>query len=245
MNGRHPQSTRLVTLALVAGAVALGTCGCGSSNAAHDRTVHAPAADPPSRAAVTTMRAPTAASISYTAPTTASSAGFAGHVRVARHNARASTDSTAGTHGHSRAASPTPSASTHSTRGPHDELTDLTVAPAIGPGSTCEDVYYPGERLLIGASGFLPHTPVRVFVESRGVPGAEQELASLRAGGTGAIAATVEMPLQATGFLPRGAHTALIFLAAIGLGTDGVSHAAAVEMAGLVPPSSPCAITHQ
>ncbi len=86
---------------------------------------------------------------------------------------------------------------------------------------------------------------MRVFVESRGVPGAEQELASLRADGTGAIASTVEIPLQATGFLPRGAHTALIFLAAIGLGADGVSHAAAVQMAGLAPLGSPCAVTPQ
>ena len=86
---------------------------------------------------------------------------------------------------------------------------------------------------------------MRVFVESRGVPGAEQELASLRSDGTGAIASKVEIPLQATGFLPRGAHAALIFLAAIGLGADAVSHAAAVQMAGLAPRGSPCAITPQ
>lgn len=138
-----------------------------------------------------------------------------------------------------------PSAIRRPQRGPGDELTDLTAAPASGPASICEDVYFPGERLLIGAGGILPHTPVRVFVESRGVPGAEQELASLRSDGTGAIASKVEIPLQATGFLPRGAHAALIFLAAIGLGADAVSHAAAVQMAGLAPRGSPCAITPQ
>ena len=167
---------------------------------------------------------PTAASVSYNAPSTGSSVGLAGHSGLPRSNRPAAR---------------------HSTRGPDDELTDLTAEPASGPTSICEDVYFPGERLLIGAGGFLPHTPVRVFVESRGVPGAEQELASLTADGTGAIASTVEIPLQATGFLPRGAHTALIFLAAIGLGADGVSHAAAVQMAGLAPRGSPCAVTPQ
>jgi hypothetical protein len=243
LNGRHPRSTPLVALALVVGAVALGTCGCGSSHATHNPTVHAPAADPPSRVSEATTHAPTAASISYTAPSTGASVGLSGASGVPRSNAPASTSTTDGTHGHQRAASRTPSASTHSTGAPRDEISDLTAAPASGTPSICEDVYYPGERLRIGASGFLPHTPVRVFVESRGVARAEQELASLRADGTGAIAATVEIPLQATGFLPRGAHTALIFLDAIGLGADGASHAGAIQMAGLAPPGSPCAVT--
>lgn len=94
-------------------------------------------------------------------------------------------------------------------------------------------------------AGLCTNTPVRVFVESRGLPGAEQELASLKADASGGITSTVEIPRQATGFLPRGEHTALIFLGAIGLGADGVSHAAAAQMAGLAPPGSPCAVTPQ
>jgi hypothetical protein len=126
-----------------------------------------------------------------------------------------------------------------------DQLTDLGVRPVGGSSPGCEGVYQPGEELEVNGHDFKPRTPVRVFVGYPGRRAVDHQLASLTADGTGAISATIRIPLSPRGFaLRKEASAGLIFFDAIGLGADGVSHADATQMAGLVPRGKLCAPLH-
>ncbi|MBV8219771.1 MAG: hypothetical protein JO325_15010 [Solirubrobacterales bacterium] len=122
-----------------------------------------------------------------------------------------------------------------------DQLTDLGVRPVGGFSPGCEGLYQPGEELEINGYNFKAGTPVRVFISYRGHGTVEQRVASLAADGAGAISGTIRVPLTASGFvLRKGAGAGLIFFDAIGLGADGVSHAEATQMAGLVSRGKLC-----
>ena len=125
------------------------------------------------------------------------------------------------------------------TYGP-DTITSLTVTPVTTQAASCEGTFQAGQEVTLTGSGFQPNTSVTVYVTAPGQSAVEQAVATINADGTGAIDATVRVPLTAIGFVQPGASAGLISLDAIGLGPDGTTHADALSTAGLGPHGGEC-----
>lgn len=126
------------------------------------------------------------------------------------------------------------------TAGPPIQLTDLTTTPVTSAAAGCAGTLQAGQQVNITSTGFLPGTPVSIYSDSPGQSELEEQLATVTADSTGAINTIITIPSSATGFVQPGASVGSIFLDAIGLGADGVSHAAAIAMQGLALPASGC-----
>jgi uncharacterized protein YjbI with pentapeptide repeats/lysophospholipase L1-like esterase len=124
--------------------------------------------------------------------------------------------------------------------GPPIQLADLTTTPLTSTPAGCAGTLQASQNVNVTSTGFLPGTSVSIYSDSPGQAEPEQQLATVTADSTGAINTIITIPSGATGFVQPGASVGSIFLAAIGLGADGVSHAAAIAMQGLALPASGC-----
>lgn len=106
--------------------------------------------------------------------------------------------------------------------------------------ASCKDKVRPGQRVRVTGRGFAPSTTVTVYTTSPGQVEVEQQVGLVRPDSNGAIDTVVSVPLGATGFDQNGSDGRRIGFDAIGLGTDGTSHADALAMVELANPRGIC-----
>jgi hypothetical protein len=117
---------------------------------------------------------------------------------------------------------------------------ELAAQPISSGSDDCSGTFQAGQQVGVSGSGFVPGTAVHVYVTSPGLGSTgEAKVADLTADASGAVAATVRVPLAATGFTQPGAAAGTVFIDAIGLGSAS-SHQDDVAMVGLAPRSSDC-----
>jgi GDSL-like lipase/acylhydrolase family protein len=123
---------------------------------------------------------------------------------------------------------------------PADGIGELTVQPVTPGSADCAGTVQAGQEVQLSGGGFVPGTAVQLIVSSAGFGSTgELQVGTATADGTGHIAATVRIPLGATGFTPSGASAGLVFVDAIGAGS-AADHQDDVGMAGLAPHTSTC-----
>jgi len=116
----------------------------------------------------------------------------------------------------------------------------LTLQPVTIGSADCEGTYQAGQTLSAAGDGFTPGASVQLYVASPGLGSAgERQVGQVIADSTGHVAATIRIPLRATGFTFPGANAGVIFVDAIGAGPAG-AHADDVAVAGLAPHTSSC-----
>lgn len=128
---------------------------------------------------------------------------------------------------------------------PADGFGTLTVQPVSVGSTACAGSFQAGQQVQVSGGGFVPGTSVQLIVSSPGLDSAgELQVGTATADATGHIAATVRIPLSATGFTPSGASAGIVFLDAIGLGS-AADHQDDVTMVGLAGHDSGCGTVEQ
>ena len=128
---------------------------------------------------------------------------------------------------------------------PADGFGTLTVQPVSAGSTDCAGSFQAGQQVQVSGGGFVPGTSVQLIVSSPGLDSAgELQVGTATADGTGHIAATVRIPLSATGFTPAGASAGIVLLDAIGLGS-AADHQDDVTMVGLAGHDSGCGTVEQ
>jgi hypothetical protein len=122
------------------------------------------------------------------------------------------------------------------------------VQPVTQGTAACEGTFQAGQTLTAAGGGFGPGATVSLYVTSPGLGNtASQQVGSATADANGNVSATIRIPAAATGFTPAGASASagLVFVDAIGLGADGVTHVDDTASAGLAPHASTCGTVEQ
>jgi hypothetical protein len=125
---------------------------------------------------------------------------------------------------------------------------ELGVQPVTASTAACEGTFQAGQTLTAAGGGFGPGATVSLYVTSPGLGSTgSQQVGSATADANGNISATIRVPAAATGFVPAGATASagLVFVDAIGLGADGVTHVDDNASAGLAPRASTCGTVEQ
>ena len=121
-----------------------------------------------------------------------------------------------------------------------DNVQTLTTQPVTTGSRDCEGTYQAGQQLTVAGDGITPGASVSMYATSPGLGATgEQQIGQVGADSAGHVAATIRIPLQATGFTQSGAKAGVAFIDAIGSGSSS-SHVDDVAMIGLAPHTSTC-----
>src|SRR5581483_284219 len=86
---------------------------------------------------------------------------------------------------------------------PTDVVQTLVTQPVTQTTADCEGTYQAGEQVSVSGGGFAPGASVQLVVSSPGLGSTgDQQTAQVTADASGNIAATMRIPLTATGFTP-------------------------------------------
>lgn len=121
---------------------------------------------------------------------------------------------------------------------------ELSAQPLTAPSADCAGTYQAGQQVSVSGDGFAPNTSVQFYASSSGF-GSQTELlvGTATADANGHAAATVRVPLAATGFTPQegsdSSPVGIVVLDAIGLGV-AADHFDDVALIGLAAHDAAC-----